>query len=349
MKVTMEKIAELAGVSLSTVSRSLNDSPEISQKTKARIRDICAKYGYNVNAAASSLRRQSPGSLGLVIPFAGAVEGDFNSPFILEMVGKITSISAEHGYDVIVSLSHQLGRLSKQKLYAAGKVDALIIIGQGHEHESLNRLHEEGVPFVVWGDMLERQLYPTIGGPNLEKQLYATIGGDNLEGGRLATQHLLDTGRKNILFIGEFRLPEVHLRYHGHCRALNEAGLSNSQDGVFDITFSSVSDARRKIAELLSDRPGVDAICAASDFLGVAAIHALAEFGLNVPRDVAVTGYDDIYLADLSSPTLTSVHQDLDIGSQKLVEAAMALGRGEPAANFTVPTYLVERKSSAIL
>ena len=127
MKVTMEKIAELAGVSLSTVSRSLNDSPEISQKTKARIRDICAKYGYNVNAAASSLRRQSPGSLGLVIPFAGAVKGDFNSPFILEMVGKITAISAEHGYDVIVSLSHQLGRLSKQKLYAAGKVDALTV------------------------------------------------------------------------------------------------------------------------------------------------------------------------------------------------------------------------------
>lgn len=346
MKVTMERIAELAGVSVATVSRSLNGSDAVSAKTRERVLEICEKFGYNINAAASSLRRQTAGAFGLVIPYAGMVPQGFSNPFLLEMIGHITSEAASVGFDVIVSLSSELGRLSKLRLLSAGKVDALIIIGQGHEHESLNQFAEDDVPFIVWGDRLERQVYPTIGGPNLERQRYPTIGGDNLEGGRAATAHLLQRGCRKILFVGEFRLPEVHLRYHGHCLAQKHAGLNVVDSLCADIAFSTVQEAQMALMERLADEPDIDGVCAASDLLGSAAIKALSILGRHVPNDVAVTGYDDIFIAELSSPSLTSIHQDLVIGSQKLVEAAVELAKGGVAESFIVPTYLVERESA---
>ncbi|MEM6627496.1 MAG: LacI family DNA-binding transcriptional regulator [Pseudomonadota bacterium] len=329
--ITMSEIARIAGVNESTVSRALNDSELVSEATRSRIHAIAREHGYTINATARSLRTQTTSTLGLVIPLSSDDEQTVSDPFFLQIIGSVCEAAAAHGYDVIVSSPENAEELSRNRLMATGRADGQVIIGQTERHDVLNALSEAGAPIIVWGGQLEGQHY-------------ATVGCDNVAGGEMAGEHLVKLGRKRILYLGDIELPEVKLRYRGFLNALEREGLKHDPDLLMVTDFAG-DNAFRMIKEAMSDGLEFDAVCAASDLLALSAVRALADMNVHIPEDVSIVGFDDIAMASMVSPPLTTVSQDIATGGRRLVELLMDRMAGREISSELTDTKLVIRKS----
>jgi DNA-binding LacI/PurR family transcriptional regulator len=180
----------------------------------------------------------------------------------------------------------------------------VIFLGQGSLHDEFNRLAMTDSRFVVWG-------------AQFPGQKYCTVGTENVLGGRRATQHLLKLGRKRILFLGGTD-PEAQQRYRGYTDALQEAGIGVDDALASRVEFEAES-ATAAVDGLMRRKTPFDGIVAASDLIALGAIRALSREGRIVPRDVSVVGYDNMLLARLSTPTLSTVQQDIPKAGRLLV------------------------------
>ncbi len=331
-RMTMSGLAKLSGVDVSTVSRALNDSPLVNSKTKDHILRLASETGYAINARARNLRKQSSQALGIVIPVYPGSHQNLSDPFFLEMIGAVSQAAAKHDYDLIINLPHSPSEIAEQRLLLSGKADGLIVIGQAGRIERLKSLGDAADRVVVWGGM--------IGATD-----YTLVGSDNFEGGRLVGLHLKELGRQKIAFLGDIDLPEVRLRYDGLMSVLNNE--NDTFDAVLKINSSfDGHEAYRKILSLCDGDKTFDAIFAASDVLGMAAIHALQSKGLRVPEDVAVVGYDNIGQAAMISPGLTTVDQNIAMGAEIMVNALIDKIAGKPVKAALTPTKLMIRGST---
>jgi DNA-binding LacI/PurR family transcriptional regulator len=217
----------------------------------------------------------------------------------------------------------------------SGRAKGVVLIGQWHQHERLNAMADSGLPLIVWGAAM---------GPS---QRYASVGGDNAMGGRLATQHLLQQGRSRIVFMGDPELPEVEQRLRGHREALAEAGLQAAPRHLLSVPFDTVV-AAQQLGALLDEGVPIDAIQACSDLLALTAVQVLRARGLRVPHDVAVVGFDDMPIASMSNPPVSSVHQPVPEAGKALVDGLLALLDGHPPAAHTLPVHMVARRSSQL-
>ncbi len=329
----MSGLAKLSGVDISTVSRALNDSPLVNGKTKELILRLANETGYAINARARNLRKQSSQALGIVIPVYPGSHQNLSDPFFLEMIGAVSQAAAKHDYDLIINLPHSPSEIAEQRLLLSGKADGLIVIGQAGRTERLKSLGDAANRVVVWGGMIDAADY-------------TLVGSDNFEGGRLVGQHLKDIGRNRIVFLGDIDLPEVKLRYDGLVSVLQ--GQENGNDPPLLITSSfDGHEAYRKVLELCDSSTGFDAVFAASDVLGIAAIHAVQSKGLRVPEDVAIVGYDNIGQAEMISPGLTTIDQNIALGGEIMVNALIAKIAGKPVGSALTPTKLVIRGSTS--
>lgn len=330
-KVTMAELARLAEVDVSTVSRALNDSPLVKPHTKAAILKIADDIGYTVNVAARNLRKQSSEAIGIVIPLAPGSEQTISDPFFLEMVGSVSHAASKHGYDLIVSVPQDEMTIAERRLLTSGRADGLIVIGQAGRSERLNAMSASNSNIVVWG------------GAHGE-QNYTLVGSDNVKGGALATSHLLSLGRTKILFLGDVSLPEVALRYEGYVKAHNDAGIPYDPTYVLKLNFGGQS-AFNAVLDFIDNGSKFDAIFAASDVLAMAAIHALQSRNTSIPKDVSIVGYDDIGQAQMSTPPLTTINQNISQGGEIMVELLLAKIAGKPVKSRFTQTELIVRKS----
>ena len=330
-KVTMSELARLAKVDISTVSRALNDSPLVKPHTKEAILKIADEIGYTVNVAARNLRKQSSEAIGIVIPLAPGSEQTISDPFFLEMVGSVSHAASQNGYDLIVSVPQDEMNIAERRLLRSGRADGLIVIGQAGRTERLNAMSASNSNIVVWG------------GAHGE-QNYTLVGSDNVKGGQLATSHLLSLGRKNILFLGDVSLPEVALRYEGYVKAHNDAGMAYDPDYILKLNFGGQS-AFNAILKFIDEGFVFDGIFAASDVLAMAAIHALQSRGKSIPEDASIVGYDNIGQAQLSTPPLTTINQNITQGGAMMVDLLLAKIAGKAAPSKFTDTELIVRKS----
>ena len=157
--------------------------------------------------------------------------------------------------------------------------------------------------------------------------------------------HLLASGRRRVLFAGDAQLPEVHLRREGWRQALHEAGLVAEPALELSVPFEPFA-ARARFDERCAAGVDFDAVVACSDLMAVQAVKALRAAGRHVPDDVAVVGYDDMPIASLSNPPVSSVHQPVPEAGKALVEGLLALLNGHAPAAATLPVHLVARRSS---
>ena len=319
-----------------TVSRALRGSPTVSAATRQRIEAIAKQLNYTVDRSASNLRSGSTRTLALLL-FRDPSPGEtLINPFFLAMLGSIMAACAERGYDLLVSFQ-QMGSDWHSDYEDSHRADGLILLGYGdyaQYHQRLVDMVEQGTHFVRWG-----QVQP--GQPGL------TMGCDNVAGGRSATGHLLERGRRRIAFLGDAtdHYPEFHDRWRGYAAALEAAGLA--PDPALQVSaISTEEDGARAMRELLARGGTFDAIVAASDLLALTAMRLLTAEGRSVPDDVAVVGFDDIPAASLANPPLTTVVQDAGVAGRRLVELLLARIRGEPAQSVVLPTRLVVRRSS---
>ena len=327
-KTTLEDLAKLAGVSISTVSRALNDQPLISTRTKQRIWALARDHDYPFRASMPTAPIGAEGSIAIVTPHMRGRALPLSHPFFLELLAGIGEAARARSCDFTVS--HVAPESFDDLVLATttSRASGVIFLGQSMLHEEFNQLVETNARFVVWG-------------AHVAGQRYRSIGSDNLLGGRRATLHLARLGRKAIVFIGGSD-PEAEQRRRGYMEALAESGIEPDPRLVAQVEFE-LESAEAAITRLLRRGIAFDGIVAASDLIALGAIRALRRAGLSVPADVSVVGYDDMLLSRLSTPALTTIRQDTFHAGQLLV--ASILEPSQDRSPGYLPTELIVRES----
>lgn len=329
---TIEDIARLADVSKSTVSRALNDSPLIGADTRQRIQAIARAHNFEIHVSARRLSTKESYTVAFV---THAYDAEFSmaDQFGLEMLGAISNALAAQRYDLLMAHVDPYDKKWPHQYLDTGRADGFILMTSSRKQYHIDTLLEMQAPFIVWGIPLPGHHY-------------CSVTGDSLTGGKLATAHLINAGRKKIAFIGgPADELEVQLRYKGYESALTEAGSRVDPKLVAHGDFSSASGsaaARR----LLEQAPDLEAVFVNSDAMAIAAMDTLHEAGRRVPEDVAVVGYDDIALAALSHPPLTTVSQNIPMAGRLLAENLIQYLQKGIVTNVSVPVELVVRKSA---
>ncbi|MGL1956092.1 MAG: LacI family DNA-binding transcriptional regulator [Colwellia sp.] len=334
-KATSFDIAYQAGVSQSTVSRALRNSPLVNEETRQKIQAIAKDLNYKVDKNASNLRTQQSETIALLLFEDPTSDDSAINPFFLSMLGSITRVCADIGYDLLVSFQQ-----SSDDWHAdfedSNKADGLILLGYGDYidyKEKLIQLADQGTHFVRWG--AEVHDLPIV-----------SIGCDNFLGGKEITEHVIKQNKKHFAFLGSAskHAPEFFDRYKGHCQALKEHNLVVNDKLQFNAFYTEES-GYEAACKLIESGEKFDAICAASDLIAVGAMRALQEYHLRIPEQVALVGFDDIAIASLTFPPLTTVKQDTKLAGELLVSTLLELINGIHASTTLISPELVIRKS----
>jgi LacI family transcriptional regulator len=306
--VTIKDIAKQAGVSYATVSRALNNHPEINIDTRKKIMRIAEEYGYQPNAIAQGLVKKETNTIGLIIP-------DITNPFYPEVARGIEDAANETGYTLFLCNTNWKQQREENYLNVLRQkqVDGVIIAPASEKPEHLKKVIAHGAKNMVF-----------ISRVNLGNVTSVLI--DNVRGGRMAVEHLISKGYRKIAFVGGLNdISSNRERFQGYREALEIAGIKLNQAYIVggDFKRESGHQATKWLLQLES-RP--DAIFAANDLLALGAIQALREQGLRIPEDMAVIGFDDIEFASLPEIQLTSVTQPkYDMGKLALQTLMMQM------------------------
>ena len=329
-RTRLEDIASLAGVSIATASRALNDSPAVARHTKLAIWRLAREHEYPFKSHMPAGPIGAEATIVVVAPHHGARGGLHNS-FLLEILAGVADAARERECDVLVSYVAPTTLGDLQTLMSTNRADGVIFLGQSSLHAEFNRLAEREARFVVWGAEI----------PN---QRYCSIGSDNMAGGRRATSHLARLGRRRIVFLGDVDTPEPGQRQRGYMEALQTAGLPIDSDLLVPSHFE-IESSEAAIDMLIDRGVAFDGVVAASDQLALGAMRALHLAGRRVPQDVSVVGYDDIPFARFSSPALSTIAQDVGKAGRLLVNKLLTARRGSEIRSERLPTDLIVRES----
>jgi len=330
---TMKRIAGELGVSITTVSKVLNNHDDISPATRARVLAKVEQLGYRPNAVARSLTLRRTQTLGIVIP-------DLMHSFFVEIVAGIESVASAKGYGLLLCSSGENLAKERSELQLLGErqVDGLVLApapGAGNG-ELLRALRAQSVGVV----MIDRDDYPSI-------PCHRVLTDDERVG-TLATAHLLASGRRAIAHLAGPKLVHARRREQGWRDALRAAGLRPKPEWLVPAGFMD-DDGRRAMTRLLAVRPRIDAVFAANDPAAIGAMKAIWEAGLHVPDDIAVVGVGDIALGDLLRVPLTTVSWSrTELGrhaAELLLQSGHARNGDQPTRRVIVPPHLVVRES----
>jgi LacI family transcriptional regulator len=318
-------------VTKTTVSRALNDRPDVNAETRERIAEIAARLGYVPSATAKVLRTGRSQSLGLAWP-------SFTWPGILSILRGVSDVLDELGYQVMLfplTRGEQAERDLVFRVMPSLPMDGLILILPPGMLRYVGELANRGVPVVLIDDRIEHR-----------DRDFPSVGTTNVQGARDATDHLLRLGRRRVAMItGPMDQDVGRNRLRGYRLALEEAGLPSCPELVVQGNFEPGS-GEAAVAALLESGVRFDAIFAANDPMALAAMRALRTAGLRVPDDVALVGFDDVEAACFTIPALTTVHQPLyEMGAAAARTVVAAAEGREIERHIEVPTRLVVRES----
>jgi DNA-binding LacI/PurR family transcriptional regulator len=331
-RMTMADISDLAGVSISTVSRALSGSTSIPEKTRERIIAIARAHNYVLDERARNFRLQRSQTVALVFPYLGDSHRMISDPFYMEMLGAVTDALDQDSYDVVVSRVPGADDAWCEHYIVKQRVDGLIIVDRSVNDPGIAALNRLNANFVVWG-------------PPMPGQDAITVGCDSIAGGRTAVQHLLALGRRRIGFIGGHRgMVETHQRFIGYRQGMESAGFAIEPELVAYTDFTP-QQGLKAAQRMLEAVPDLDGLFICSDVMSIAIMEYLRASGRIVPDDVSVVGYDDIQLAAYCSPRLTTIRQHIDQGGALLVARLLDLIEGRDTESVTLNAELIVRDS----
>jgi DNA-binding LacI/PurR family transcriptional regulator len=329
---TIADIARLAGVSKSTVSRALNDSPLIREETKERIRAIAREHDFRINVPARQLSLRQSNTIAFV---THAYQNEFSVAdlFGVEIMGGVFSGLSANGFDMLVVHVDPHETDWAHKYLDTGRVDGFILMTSTRKQYHIKTLVEMGAPFIAWGS-------PKPG------MSYCSVTGDNINGGKLATEHLIQLGRHRIAFLGgPANELEVQNRLKGYELALAAAGRETATELIAYGDFSTASGAVA-MRSLLEQAPDLDAVFINSDLMAIEAMNVIREQGRRVPEDVSVVGYDDLSIAEHSNPPLTTIRQNIPLAGRLLAENLLQFLQTGMVTNTSIPVELIIRQSA---
>ena len=334
-RISIKDVAKEAGVSASTVSYVLNDTPteSISEDTRKRVIAAVQKLEYVPNLNARSLSSRHSNLIGVLIPQTEpGKEFMFSNPFYGELLSSIEYTARQNGYHLLLSGTQE----DQCYLNIAQNrgVDGIIIVGT-YPGENLNALKRAGVPIVLVDSYVKD--------PD-----FHTIGIEDKEGARMATRYLIEKGHRRIAFIsGSIREYGVNIkRYQGYCDALKEAGLAVEESAVYSGTVDYEYGLAAAVLYAERGRKQTAAFVTA-DVISMGFVKGLTQQGIGVPDDISIVSFDDVYLANMAYPSLTTVHQDIGEKGRKAVELVLeaAKAKEHQHTECILPLHLVERDS----
>jgi len=331
---TLEAVAALAGVSRGTVSRVINDSPQVSPRAREAVQKAIDELGFVPNRAARTLVTQRTDSVALVV--SESEERFFAEPYFASIVRGISAGLTGSGLQLLLAVAQSPADREQLEHYLTGQhVDGVLLVSL-HGIDTLPaRLESRGVPTVL-------------GGRPLGERPVACVDADNRGGARQAVAHLVAAGRSRIAAIrGPADMTVGQERHAGYLDGLAQAGLAVDDSLVEPGDFSLDAGAAAARA-LLARRPDLDAVVAASDAMAIGAMRTLRAAGRRVPGDVAVVGFEDSPSAAHTDPPLTTVHQPVELMGREMVRMLLTRIAGStPEESLVIlPTHLVVRDSA---
>jgi LacI family transcriptional regulator len=328
---TIKDVARAAGVSITTVSHVINSTRFVSEELRARVQAALEELDYRPNILARSLRSGETKTIGLVVP-------DNSNLFFAEIARTVEDLGFAAGYSVILCNSDD--NLDKEAAYievlTAKQVDGVVFIASGSSQQHVLELSQQAIPYVV----VDREV---------DGSLADVILVDNELGGYVATRHLIELGHRHIACVaGPSQLTPSADRVRGYRRALRESCIPEERCLVVPGDFRAQGgEAALQVLLLLSTPPS--AIFACNDMMAIGVLRAARSAGLSVPGDLSVVGFDDIPLASVVSPALTTVAQpttELAAHSVRLLLARMQNSQEElPTQRIVLEPRLIERDS----
>jgi DNA-binding LacI/PurR family transcriptional regulator len=338
-RITIADVAEKAGVSKTAVSFAFNNPDRLNTATASRILDIAHELGYRPDPVARMLTQRRTGAIGILTPQDLSVI--FTNPFFGSFSAGIAGVAEEHGYGLhFISPLH--GSLSRAIQRAT--VDGVVAIGLTDDHPEIDEIRRAGLPMVLVDSNTSGEL--------------ASVDVDDEGGARLAAQHLLDLGHRDIAILAiegptDARNEEggvVGRRLRGYRSTLADAGIDVAHDevAVGPATFRGGRDAFNRLWSAGRRPTGVLAM---SDAMAIGAIAAIHDLGLAIPDRISVVGFDDVELAESTNPPLTTVHQPVRGKGETAVRLLLAVIQGRDASpgHRRLDTRLVVRSSTGPL
>ncbi len=333
MAATMRDVAREAGVSIKTVSRVVNNQGEISAETRRRVLAAIERLGYRPSKVARALVTQHTETVGLIL-------GDIANPFFSEVARGVLQTAQAQGYDVFLCNSDYDPQQEIHALYSLAdhNVDGMIIFPCWENEEKLKAFAARHRPLVV-----VNRVFPSHPGMSL-------VLNDIRQGARLAVEYLIGRGHTAIGLLAGRAAPLRRMeRVQGFREALLAHGLPVVDDWI--LTGAPTMDVERgyeAARQLLTHHPQVTAVLAYNDLIAIGAIRACQELGRRVPDDLAIVGFDDIPLAGMIEPPLTTVHIDkFQLGQQAVLRLVEMLN--DPEADLPpihLDVNLVVRRSA---
>jgi LacI family transcriptional regulator len=326
---TVKDVARGAGVSVGTVSRVLAKNETVNPAIRQRVEEVIARLGYRPSSLGRNLRLNKSDIIGLIIP-------DITNPFFAELAKHLETLASAAGYSVLLANTHEDPNAEcKQVQSLLGRVPAGIVIAP------------------VSGSLVGEMLSDSLVSVTIDRALsgHSLVATDNFEGGRLAASHLLELGHRRIGYISGPSSTDVSIQRLNGFRGPIEEMLSTRSQGAVELTVlegnfdykSGEAIGRQLLQGDIEHRP--TAIATANDQQAIGLLRASRDLGVRVPEDLSIVGFDDIPLASLVLPRLTTVRQPIEEIAEIAVRAV--LGRGPIVGQITLKPALVERDSTA--
>lgn len=332
-KISIEDIARKAGVSHSTVSRALRDSPLISPKVREEIKKLAQEMNYVPNAIAQSLQNQRTYTVGVVVT-------SIADPFFGELVEGIEQVAREAGLNVLLSASH--GDF-EQEIAAIDnfhyrRVDGILIADSRISKQYTKQLTQFTVPTVLIN--IET---------NDQGETFHSVAIDDRLGGSLAVEHLIDLGHTAIGYLGVGDGSKAdQQRLEGYQMALTQAGIPQNTNWVAinqdHKTINDIDIGKKMLSQLV--KAGVTGIFCYNDMVAVGALLACKELNISVPQDLSLIGFDNIALSSYITPPLTTVSQRMVEMGQFAMTMLLDLFQGKAVENLLLSPFLVKRSST---
>lgn len=331
MKSTIYDVARLANVSIATVSKVMNDNGKISDKTRKKVFEVMQHLHFKPSMVATALTGKKTYTLGLLI-------SDLANPFFAEIARSVEDRAHELGFSVVMcSTDNDSQKEAKSiSLLRQKSVDGFIIASGFQNHLILRKVIEEHVPIALISQ-------------DISSLAVDCVTVDDFLGGYQVTRHLLDLGHQNVAVFAE-KTRSSKERIRGFKQAVEEAGI-RFQDRMVIFCDTSVDGGKQKADQLMDWPNRPTAIFACNDLLAVGVMESAREWGLKIPDDLSVVGFDNTILATSVDPPLTSVAQPIQEMGRQVVELLIARieGRKKMKRRVILLPELVFRRSTKSL
>lgn len=327
---TIYDVADLSGVSISTISRVLNSPDKVNVETRQKVLDAIDALGFVPKAEARARALRQTGRIGVITPF-------FSAPSFVQRLRGIAAALTQENYNLVIYTVESAAHLDSYiaSLPLTGNLDGIIIISLPISDDNVQRLISHNIPTVL----IE---YP--------HQTISSVEIDDIAGGRLAAEYLIARGHRRIAFLGDTDLPEyaihpISLRLQGFRQGLQLAGLPLPEKFVRSAPYTQ-EQTRQVAIELLNMPNPPTAIFAATDFQAIGVLKSARQLKIEVPEQLAVVGFDDLDMAEFLD--LTTVRQHLDESGRLAVEILLSEIKdpSRPPRHVNIPLTIIERKTA---